>query len=312
MEYSTVKKMFNILMATFAFATTGLSAAADIYVEDLSAQHIREKTSGGPFTAKISGDYIGRADFKHHDFSHLTFATGEVDLSFVYYYEPCYKEAANVGLTYTRTRLDWKFNPFFTQKDYDMISLNFGGYSQRLKDWTWRAQVSINFDNIEYWNLEDYMNYDLLLWGRYAYTKDVGIHIGVLALTGMKIDRVYPILGFDWTIDCHWKLNIVFPMDIALVYTINEAWSVAVAGRIFDQRHRVKKDQFYSEGLWHYTSSGAELAVKYNPTQWISANIHAGGDFGGHLKVANRHYRHGHRLRFEGAPYAGAEVDINF
>lgn len=307
-----MKNIFNMLMAIVAFTTTGLVADGDIYVEDLSAQHIKEETSAGPFTAKISADYVGRANFKCHDFSHLTFATGEVDLSLVYYYDPCYKEGTSIGVTYTRTYLNWKFNPFFTQKNIDMISVNFSGISQRLRDWTWRAQVSVNFDNIEYWNIEDYMNYDLLLWGRYAYTQDIGVHIGVLAFTGMRIDRVYPVFGIDWLFDCHWKLNLVFPMDLSLVYTLNQKWSIALAGRIFDQRHRVKKDQFYSEGLWHYTSSGAELVVKYTPTKWMTANVHAGGDFGGHLKVANRHYRDGRRLRFEGAPYAGAEVDINF
>lgn len=311
-----MKKLFNTLLTSLVLVNAGLIAdAADtayVDLEDLSSQNITENTQDGPFSAQISGDYIGKANFKCKNFTHFTYATGDIDLSFVYYYNPCFKEGANLGVTYTRTRLDWKFNPFFTQKDIDTVSLNLGAFTQRLQDWTWRAQVSINFDNIEYWNLEDYMNYDLLLWGRYAYTPNFGVHIGVLALTGMKIDRVYPIIGVDWTYNCQWKLNLVFPMDISLVYTIDNCWSVALAGRIFNQRHRVKKDQFYSEGLWFYTSSGAELAVRYNPTKWISANVHAGADFGGHLKVANRHYRNGHRLRFEGAPYAGAEIDLNF
>jgi hypothetical protein len=313
MEYSPVKKLFNILLAIMMITATGLSAATgDAYLEDVSSESNKKDESNGPFMAKISGDYIGQADFKCHDFSHFTFAIGEVDLSFVYYYNPCIHEGATIGVTYSRIRLDWKTNPFFTQKDFDNISLNFGGFSERLEDWLWRAQVTVNFNNIEYWDLEDYMNYDLLLWGRYAYAPNVGIHIGILAYTGMKIDRVYPIVGFDWTYDCHWKLNVIFPMDISLVYTVNECWAIAAAGRFFYERNRVKKDQFYSEGLWAYSSSGAELSVRYTPTKWITANVHAGGDFGGNLKVARRHYHSGHRLRFEGAAYAGAEVDVNF
>lgn len=306
-----MKKIFNIFFACMALGISGLAAESNIDLEDLSSQEIDEP-SLGPFNAKISGDYIGKANFHCDDYTHFTFATGEIDLNFVYYYNPCFSEAATIGVTYSRTRLDWQYNPFFTQKDIDWVSLNFGGITERVKDWTWRAQVSINFDNIEHWNLEDYMNYDLLLWGRYAYTPNFGVHLGAIALTGMKIDRVYPIVGIDWIYNCNWKLNLVFPMDISLTYTINRCWSVALAGRFFNERHRVKKDQFYTEGLWFYTSSGAELAVNYNPTKRISANIHAGADFGGHLKVANRHYRHGHRLRFESAPYAGGELNINF
>lgn len=307
-----MKKLLYALLAGMTLTCTEVVADPDVDVEDLSNQQIQEESPGGPFSVEISGDYIGRAKFKCHEFHDFTFGTANIDLSFVYYYNPCFKEAATVGLVYTRTRLGWNCNPFFTQKDYDMVTVNLGGYTERVDDWIWRAQVSINFDNIEHWTLEDYMSYDLLLWGRYACTNNFGIHLGFLALTGMKIDRVYPVIGIDWTYDCHWKLSLVFPMDIAVVYNINYEWSVALAGRFFNQRHRVKKDQFFSEGLWFYTSSGAEFAVNYHPAKWLQANLHAGVDFGGHLKVANRHYRHGHRLRFDSAPYGGAELSLNF
>lgn len=306
-----VKNAFRILLASMAFATTQIMADADVDLEDISNKQVKEELPGGPFSIQLSGDYIGQADFKCRELSHFTFATANADLNFVYYYNPCFKEAATIGIAYTRTRLDWKHNPFFTQKDVDMITLNLGGYTERVENWIWRAQVSINFDNIEHWTFEDYMSYDLLLWGRYAYTRNFGIHLGLLAYTGMKIDRVYPVVGIDWTY-CKWKLSLVFPMDVSLVYTLNKCWSIALAGRFINQRHRMKKDEFFSEGLWFYTSSGAELAVNYTPAKWIKVNAHGGYDFGGHLKVANRHYRHGHRLRFDGAPYAGAEIDLNF
>lgn len=283
----------------------------EIDVEDLSNEQIKQDTAG-PFSAGVSGDWIGAAKFDDHDLEKLKFATGQINLNLIYYYDPCYQEGTSIGVSYTRTRLDWRFNPFFTQKDFDMISVNLGGFSQRFKDWTWKGQITVNFDNIEHWNRDDYMSYDLLLWGRYALKSNLGVHLGFVALTGMKIDRVYPIVGFDWTYNRNWKLSLVFPMDISLTYRVNNCWSILLAGRFINQRHRVKKDQFYSEGLWFYTSSGAELAVQYKPSARITANVHAGGNFGGHLKVANRHYREGHRFTFGGAPYAGAELDINF
>lgn len=309
-----MKKLFKRMTAICLIAVAFLAADDDIDVQDLSNEQIQQETTG-PFSVEISGDWVGPAKFEHqhrHDFSKLKFATGRIDLSLVYYYNPCYQEGTNIGVSYVRTRLDWQCNPFFTQKDYDMICVNLGGATQRFQDWTWKGQITINFDNIEHWTLEDYMTYDLLLWGRYAYRPNLGIHFGFLALTGMKIDRIYPIIGFDWTYSPNLKLSLVFPMDISLTYTVNDCWSVLLAGRFFNQRHRVKKDQFFSEGLWFYTSSGVELALKYKPTRRITANLHGGFDFGGHLKVAKRHYREGHRFTLGGAPYLGGEVDINF
>lgn len=301
--------MANIL----PFANTQLHADVDIDLPDLSQEKIDEDATGGPFTINISGDVIDKAKIrKCHQYGDLYYATSSVDASMIFYYDPCYTEALNFGVTYTATWLNWKYNPFFTQNDYSMISLNLGGITKRLEDWTWRAQVTANFDNIEYWNFTDYMNYDFLLWGRYDLCRTIGVHIGFIGLTGMKIDRIYPIVGFDWKPNCHWELNLVFPMDLSAIYNINNSWSVAVAGRFFNQRHRVNKDQNYSEGLWYYTTSGAELSLRYHPCKLISAEVHVGENFGGHIKVADRHYRHGHRLRLDSAPYAGGEVNINF
>lgn len=302
-----------LLTSTAPFQTNLLNAVIDVDIEDLSTVDIDEDDTGGPFSIGISGDAIDKARFeKHKQYGHLYFATADVDASAIYYYNPCYAEALNVGLTYTKTWLNWKYNPFFTQKEYDMISINLGGITKRVEDWTWRAQVSINFDNIEYWNFTDYMNYDFLLWGRYDLCRTIGVHMGFVGLTGMKIDRLYPIVGIDWKPNCHWELNLVFPMDLSAIYNFNKSWSVAVAGRFFNQRHRVKDHQNYSEGLWYYTTSGAEVALRYHPCKLINAEIHIGENFGGHIKVADRHYRNGHRLRLESAPYAGGELSVNF
>ncbi|MEI8126036.1 MAG: hypothetical protein WCG42_09800 [Parachlamydiaceae bacterium] len=312
-----MKRILFCLLACFEIIYTPTTNAAtpwgdvDIDIEDLGPQQIKEATDRGPWSIEFIGDYIGEANVTCPSLSNLTFATAQADLSVVYYYDPCYQEGLTLGLDYTWTRLDWNANPYFTQEDFSMVSLNLGGFSLRLPNWTWRGQLSINFDNIECWNFSDYMSYDLLLWGRYALCQNFGVHIGFLALTGMKIDRVYPIIGFDWTYD-KWQLNLAFPVDLSLTYNINSCWNVALAGRFFNQRHRVKDDQTYPEGLWFYTTGGGELALNYQPSTHFKANIHAGANLGGHLKIANRHYENGHRYSLGTAPYAGGEVDFNF
>lgn len=309
-----MRKMLYLFLAGLALGCVELQA--EVETQDIGTENIVTATGNdkaGPFKIDITGDYVGKAKVHKDCFDgHLKFATAVADLNVVYYYNDCYEEGLSAALSYERTFFDWDENPFFTQKNYNTVSLILGGFSKRLPDWFWRGQVSINFDNIDHWNSRDYMNYDILLWGRYNWCDNVGVHIGFLAQTGMKIDRVYPVIGLDWQWGCHWKFNAIYPLNISAIYMFNSSWSVGVAARFLDQRHRVKRDEVLSEGLWHYQTTGAEFAINYTPNKWIDANIHAGYDFGGHVKIADRHYNHGRRLRIDGAPYAGAELVINF
>lgn len=313
-----MKKMIYRILPAILMSTSWLSAQVDF--GDNSSANIEpvaaEEDCGGPFKIEVAADYVGEAKIKKncHGLKDVTFATGIAEVNFVFYYDKCYKEGAAIAVGYERTYLDVKNNPYFKQRDFDTVSVFLSGFTERACDWEWRGQVTVNFDNIESWNYSDYMNYDLLLWGRYHYCEDIGLHIGFLAQTGMKIDRVYPVIGIDWKYNCDWKFNLIFPLNISVVYTITPSWSVSVASRFFDQRHRAKKSHegLFSEALWSYRTAGGELALMYNPTKCITANIHGGYDFGGHLKIADRHYHHRKRLRLDGAPYAGASLDWNF
>lgn len=308
-----MKTIFNLLLAVTTVSCFPLSA--QINIEDIGPSSIefQRELPGSPFKIDISADYVGRAKVeKCSHIGHVTFATGQVEFNYVFYHQDCYHEGASIAVTYDRTFLDWTKNFYFTQQNYDTIGLILSAFTERLENWQWLAQISSSFDNIPHWSFPDYMYYDILMWGRYSCIHDIGLHIGFLAQTGMKFDRVYPIIGIDWTYDCHWKFNAVFPVDISVVYTINSAWNVAVAGRFIDQRHRAKRDQILSEAIWHYQTTGAELAINYTPTDTISANLHAGYSFGGHLSISNRRYRRYERLSIESAPYAGGELVWNF
>ena len=308
-----MKKMFRVLLA--GLVLLGLPAYAEIATEDIGSEQLQpeETVAGYPFKIKMTGDWVDRARIKrHHSTYHVTFAAAAVDANLIYYYDACNKEALNAAVAYKKTYLNWHRNPYFNETNFDTISVILGGYSERLEYWTWRGQLSINFDNIEYWNFNDYMNYDITLWGRYDLCDTLGLHIGIFAQTGMKIDRVYPVIGVDWKVDDHIKLNLIYPLNISAVYEFNCKWSVALAGRFFDERHRVKKEAHLSQGLWSYRVVGIECALNYNPTDWISANIHAGSTVGGILKVANRNYNHRRCYDIDGSAYAGGTLSISF
>lgn len=312
MECRTVKNKFSAFVAAVILISSNLNA--DVDFQDIGPTNIdglRESDSRGPFKIELTFDAVAEAKIRkcHH---HLQFATGEAEISAVFYYDPCIEEGASIGISYSRTRINWMHNHWFHQKDFDEACLTLGFTSKRLCDWLWQIQLTANFDNIENWSFNDYMNYDMLLWGRYEYFEGFGVNIGFIGMTGMKIDRVYPIIGVDWKISEKWQLNLVFPVNVALVYNINEVWSVDIAGRLFNERHRLKRNERLSKGLIEYYGGGGEFGLNYHPTQWLAANIHAGYSLGAKLKVSNRHHNRRRNYNVDGAPYAGAELDFAF
>jgi len=295
---------------------SSMNLSAQVDTQDIGSASIEPPAAavdGEQFKIDVSADFIGAAKVEKSCLSgHVTFATGQVEVNGIFYYDPCYKEGAAAAIAYQQTYLDWNKNPYFSQRNYETLSLILSTYTERLFDWQWRAQISINFDDLPYWNFGEYMNYDMLAWGRYEWSECVGVHIGFFAQTGMKMDRVYPIVGFDWQINEAWKLNLVYPVNISAVYTINPEWTVALAARFIDQRHRTKEDEPVPEAVWHYQGCGGELAINYLPTKTLSFNLHAGCFAGGHLAIYTHHYHRLERLRDGAAPYAGGEIVYHF
>lgn len=294
------------------FSCSILQANIDVDLTDVGSEHLGGAEKFTPFFISLNGDAIGKAKFRDSDFNeHLRYTEVEGIANGIFYYNPECDEGLYGGVGFNVTSLDWHDNIFFRQKRFDTVIVKIGGFSERLCGWLWNGFLAANID-VDHCDLGSYTTYDALLWGRYAYVENVGVHVGLIAETGMRVDHVYPILGLDWTINRSWVLNLVFPVDISAVYLVNDNWSVALAGRVFDSRHRVGKREPLSEGIYTYRNYGTELLVSYEVDCWIEANLHAGYTFGGTLKVANRHYRDSHRLHFGGAPYFGGEFEIKF
>jgi hypothetical protein len=312
-----VKKLPLIMFTLLSFASPFLHA--DIDLEDIGSQDIppssAQEDSNTPFQFQILGDYIFNAKVNNcKRLGDLQVATAQADLNAVYYYDPCHEEGLTAGLSYQWNRLHLQHNPYFSQDNINTASIILSAFTKRVCDWKWTAQVSFNFDNLEYWDFNHYMNYDVFLWGRYTYCQNLGLHAGLYVQTGMKVDRVYPIVGVDWKINDSWMINAIFPMNVSVIYTINCEWNIALAGRFFDQIHRVKKDEPVPMAVWHYQASAVELAANYMPYKWLTANVHAGSTVGGTLKITNSHYE-SHpraRLKLDPAPYVGAQLTATF
>lgn len=309
-----MNKWSAYLIAGCVLSCTALQA--EFNLEDAGSEHLDEgvksATESRPFTITASGDWISNAKVQEHHAGRLIYDHTDVAAKAVVWYNECYKEGVQLGVGYDHTRLNWNANPFFARKNYNDMNILGAFFTHRLPDWRWIASVQYNID-ADKWNFNQYSTWDLLLWGRYEYNCRLGVHLGIYAQTGMKMDRAWPVLGFDWKISRNWKLNAIFPLNVSLVYTLNDHWSLAVAGRFFNDRHRAGEKGYYKKAVWRYTNTGIEGAINYTAfCGKLTANVHAGYALGGRLRIADQHNHHPHHRKFDGSPYAGAEVDFNF
>lgn len=287
------------------------SADIDIDTQDVGSESIKEPAKRTPFSFNTHGDFVAKTKIDRGSFKgdHIEFAEADAEVGAVVYYCPAYTEGIRLALGYSATYLRWVNSPWVRQDHFYLASLTLGGFTERLHRWFWRTQLTLNFDAKE-WS-SSYMSYDLLFWGRYAYTENVGLHIGFLAQTGLRLDRAWPILGADWRLSPRWKINLVYPVNVSLEYTFAPSWSLAVAGRMFNSRFRISHHESYCKALIRYENLGAEVVLKYE-ARGVGANIHAGTTLGGRYRLADRHNHHAHSYHLEPSPYIGAEFDVKF
>lgn len=307
-----MKRSLRFFVLSALLSTVPL-CADNFEEEGIYAGENIQDDSPSPFKLEVAGDYVERAKFKtsYLDHQQLQFSEVGSKATMAFYYDACNLEGAVAGIGYTYTHLGWDDNPYFDQEDFNTVNFYLEGFSGRLNNWFWKGQFMLNI-NAEYFNINQYATYDLLLWGRYNYCDNLGLNIGFLAQTGMKIDRVFPVLGVDWQMKKDWKINLVFPVNISAVYAIDECWSLAAVGRMFDSRQRVGKKANIPRGIFEYRNVGVELALNYACNSYITANVHAGSTLGGSLRIAERHRHHKHRLKLESAGYFGGKVELSF
>jgi hypothetical protein len=309
-------KSFRYLFASLLLINAPIVADLDISYQDISQEQITDSIpdkAQGPFSLEVRYDWINKAkiDKRCHRHQHIKFSDFEVEGSMIVYYDECNDEGVGLGLEYARTIIDMSHNPYIDQHRFNTVSAYVGFSTHRLCDWLWKTKAVMTVDS-DRWDFNRYLTLDFLLWGRYQYTSDIGIHIGVLAQTGMKVDWVYPIIGFDWRINNKWKLDMVFPTDVALVYAYSPNLSFAIAGRGFTARFRAGEHNPLPRGIVTYRAAGIEGVATYTPFPGFLASLHAGTTAGGKMTISNRHYEHHHHFRFDPSLYAGGNLEYKF
>lgn len=244
----------------------------------------------------------------------IGYQQGDIDISHTRVFNGC--EGIGVGLGYDISRIGWNQNPFFSKQNFEFYNLTINGFTKRFNCWDIRGSLGGSFDPQDFFST-DYSFLNLVLWGRYNFCNNVcpdfGVHFGFVGRCGTKQNRFLPILGFDYRMNNKWKLNVIYPVNMSAIYSLDDTWSVAFTGKIWNTRHRVAKSEALSRGIFEYKNAGAELSLNYDCGQFLSANVHLGSTLGnGQLKILDSNNNLQRKNKFGAAAYVGGGFSFKF
>lgn len=257
------------------------------------------------------GIVIGDADFETPGFpnQHLSYSFAEVRATYTYYNDS--GSGIFCGVGYSMTDLDWKENPVFNETDYSYVNVFIGGFTRCVDGWLWRAEFQVGHDP----DANDFSHYTLYrtaLWGTFYYRRDLDIHVGCVAYTGLRTTKVFPIIGAIWRLHDHWAIHGVIPFDMGIYYILNNNLNVGVNVRFIWDRHRVGKNEPSPLSIFTYRQLGLEAIIKYCPSSHTILKVFAGSTGGGDLKVTNKRGRMSTHYKLESAFYGGVEAEVEF
>ena len=235
------------------------------------------------------------------------------DLEFDAYYTHAFgcSSGISIGAGWCANEIHWRSNPFFNRTQFNNAIFSLTGFTGAIPRWLWKGGFSTQVDT-HTWDWSNYAIYNLTIWGRYSYWDNLGIHTGLLGQTGIRKDKVLPILGFDLTWWDNWQLNMIYPVNMSLVYNIDDAWSVLLAARIMEARYRLGKEEPLSKGIWQYQNVGTEVGLTYQCGAFAYANFHVGCASGGDLKISDFHDHHAIHVKQDATAYVGGSLDIKW
>ena len=259
---------------------------------------------------------IGKAKFYTHSVkgSHAEYQDAHAFLYYSHYLTPDNALSWKVG--YSFLDFNWLQNPRFKEHDYNFANASLGWISTSITDWRWILSGGISVD-AQTWDVGQSGVYYGLMWGRYHLSDTLGMHIGWAGYAGVENGYLLPILGVDWRVGNHWKINGDFPINVSTEYLFNDFWSTELQLASFGRPYRFPMrihggKEGYRNGIFEVYSNGLELDLKFHTKQCFSASIGAGWNFGGWILIKNHHNEHGKYYKYEGAPYAQAKVTGTF
>jgi hypothetical protein len=261
----------------------------------------------------VTADVVGNARFRTPGFEnqHFLFSLAEIDLTYTRLFGCDQDGGLFIGLGYINNVIRWKQNPNFDQRSFNNIAFNIGGFSAHFPGWLWKTDIGFTFD-LDACKVAKYTLYSLMIWGRYTLYPELGVHMGMIVVTGLDKNKAWPIIGIDYLWRDWIKINLVYPVDISLLLLFSEGWSAGIAQRFFWTRHRVGANEPVPESLVEYRNTGTEARITYTCAPMASISLHGGWAYGQDLIITDRLGNNGTHYKFKGAPYVGGDILIRF
>lgn len=258
------------------------------------------------FDANIAGKGLSPTKLQQSD--------GDASIYFLQHVNQENTIAYQVGYYYERLHLD--NNPFYTGSNYQNGVASIAWITNSVKDWTWILSFANSVDATT-WNWGQTGVYYGYMWGRYAFHKSVGVHIGWYGYVGVKNDYVLPILGFDYRIAKRLQLNVIFPVDLSLTYYATDHFSLAAKYTYFGRPYRMPRRIHggigtYKNGIIENFANAAELDLTYKTSKYFTLTATSGWNFGGWVLIRDSDNKHGKYLDYDGSVFLRAALNATF
>ncbi len=302
--------MKKFLLSLLLLIIPSLSHALDYSLAtDYCFINQRDRVFIDTFFTAVAGAEIDKRGFRGSD---LHYAEGGGAI-FINAY-PAEKHALSFELGYSYMRLKWDKNPAFNQDDFNDAIFSIGYITTAIERWRWVVNLGIHA-NIDHFNIGRNAFYTGTIWGRLAYSRALGVHIGFVGQSGVKSTYLFPILGVDWAFAQKWKANLIFPLDFSLHYYFSTHWSTALSytsfGGWYRSFHRVGSHEPLSDSMVSVHAGGIDLGINFSSTT-LSASLVCGGNFGGWFLIRNSHGAKPVYFHFDAAPYAAIKAALEF
>jgi hypothetical protein len=259
---------------------------------------------------------VGKAKFRTRSVrgTRETYQDAHAFLYYSHYLTPDNSLSWKVGYSYLD--FDWKENPRFKGDAYNFVNASLGWVSTSVEDWRWILSTGVSVDATTF-NFGDSGVYYGLMWGRYCFAPNIGMHIGWAGYVGVENGYLVPIIGIDWQQGKRWHFNAIFPINVSIEYCCNKYWSTVLDVVSFGRPYRFPMRVHdgigrYHNGIFQVYSYGVELDVKFNTRSCFCASFGGGWNFGGWILIKDHANHHGKYYKFDGAPYVQGKLAFSF
>ena len=254
------------------------------------------------------GDWIQPSTIQEPNATIQRLGYAETDVRAGYVF-PCGCAMYSVAAGYQKTWITLENLSLFDRSNFQNAYATLGARIFE-GDWTYQGEFQFNAD-LDLGGERCYL-YFYGGWATYAYLPCLSLSAGFIGRSGLRQDKFWPVLGFEWNINQQWEIHAVYPVNISFVYRPIKPLALSLTTRFINSRHRLKEEDIIPSGILEYRNAGEEIGITYTVGPFLSINAHAGYMFKGDLQVSDSMGFVLTDLKSDGSFYTGGSVLIRF